>query len=1054
MKRLLLILLLIPALCFAQEPSPVPLNIQELDGSLSAYPYQILVPNNGIEAVTGGIVELNYAPASSLGWTDDGTVVRLTTSTDSVGVGTNSPQRLFHLYRETTSNTGLFTMEVVNNDNTSGPTNNFWRARGTTASKTVPSSGDIIGGLNFDAYDGTDYNSVASIKATLDGAGGVGDVPGKLSFLTTPDGTATAVTRMTIGNDGSIIINDAGVSTADVRMEGDTDANLFFLDASSDAVLIGTSTPTSGTKFNVYQDAGSGTTELGSFNLVNSSTLSGTTNMVPLESTVEWTGDKNNRTINVYGFYGSATASSNLNSLTGCQYLASLSSGTATQARSLNPILTVSGTVTTADTIFGSAINTGTITTFYGDRMQLLNNGTITTAYGYYADFAGANDPTTTYGFYGNIAKGTTKWGLYLTGDVYNSLGGGLIVNEDGNDSDTRFEGDTNANLVYLDAGNDRVGIGKNNPATILDVNGTGTFSQIIDSGLTASKVVFTDNSQQLTSTGIGASSQFIKGDGSLDSSTYLTAESDTLNTVCGRGASYTAGNVTLLGVTIGANTLDTSEWAYLDGQNQTVATTSSPTFANLVITSGGDIKPSANSTTAINIAQADGTNFVTFDSTNKRIGLNVTPTVPLDMTSTVNQLVRFVSTAASSSTSGSGVNCYSNDGAAMASGDRLGWLILGGASDASGTLVNPVAINGYAAENFSSTNQGGHLVFATTPIGSTTASRAERLRVLDSGRIGIMTTAPDRETEINDSSGNCLRLTYNDSNGSATYYTDFLVSSAGLLSLNAVGGVRINDTGADADTVIEGDTNTSLFYVDAGNDRVGIGTTAPDKSLEVNSATGGCLRLTYNDSNGSATTKTDLDVDSTGQLTITSPTGKTPYISPVVYDDLQFNIAAGKVPGANFPTWETFTTNTSAYAFSVNDYIDCGANELPHWWSQGTAGDAHLHFTIKTAQSTGANRYAKFTVVFAYADTNEAWVESTLTAEYTIPTGTAALTNLYLDLGNLTFTDYLVGAQIRCRITRIAATGGTEYADDVYITQCGVHLQKDSLGSRTETVK
>lgn len=40
---------------------------------------------------------------------------------------------------------------------------------------------------------------------------------------------------------------------------------------------------------------------------------------------------------------------------------------------------------------------------------------------------------------------------------------------------------------------------------------------------LTASKVVFTDASKNLTSTGIGTSSQFIKGDGSLDSSTYLT---------------------------------------------------------------------------------------------------------------------------------------------------------------------------------------------------------------------------------------------------------------------------------------------------------------------------------------------------------------------------------------------------------------------------------------------------------------------------------------------------------------------------------------------------
>lgn len=41
---------------------------------------------------------------------------------------------------------------------------------------------------------------------------------------------------------------------------------------------------------------------------------------------------------------------------------------------------------------------------------------------------------------------------------------------------------------------------------------------------LTASKLVFTDASKNLTSTGIGTSSQFIKGDGSLDGTTYAAA--------------------------------------------------------------------------------------------------------------------------------------------------------------------------------------------------------------------------------------------------------------------------------------------------------------------------------------------------------------------------------------------------------------------------------------------------------------------------------------------------------------------------------------------------
>lgn len=50
----------------------------------------------------------------------------------------------------------------------------------------------------------------------------------------------------------------------------------------------------------------------------------------------------------------------------------------------------------------------------------------------------------------------------------------------------------------------------------------------------------------------------------------------------------------------------------------------------------------------------------------------------------------------------------------------------------------------------------------------------------------------------------------------------------------------------------------------------VGLGTTAPDKPLEINSATGLGLRLAYNDSDGSAADYVDLTVGSNGGLTVT----------------------------------------------------------------------------------------------------------------------------------------------------------------------------------------
>lgn len=69
-----------------------------------------------------------------------------------------------------------------------------------------------------------------------------------------------------------------------------------------------------------------------------------------------------------------------------------------------------------------------------------------------------------------------------ITGDL--TVNGATVLNEAGADKDTRIEGDTEANLVFVDASTDRVGVGTATPGQRLDVVGGSVAISTAGSGL------------------------------------------------------------------------------------------------------------------------------------------------------------------------------------------------------------------------------------------------------------------------------------------------------------------------------------------------------------------------------------------------------------------------------------------------------------------------------------------------------------------------------------------------------------------------------------------
>lgn len=110
----------------------------------------------------------------------------------------------------------LSMVQATNDAN--GVVESVYKSRATDGSADViAQASDTIYTQQFKASNGTTYDTAASIVVTVDGTPGVtADMPGAIDFKTSPDGSATAVSALKLGNDktatftGSLVSNTAG----------------------------------------------------------------------------------------------------------------------------------------------------------------------------------------------------------------------------------------------------------------------------------------------------------------------------------------------------------------------------------------------------------------------------------------------------------------------------------------------------------------------------------------------------------------------------------------------------------------------------------------------------------------------------------------------------------------------------------------------------------------------------------------------------------------------------------------------------------------------------
>ncbi|OFY97459.1 MAG: hypothetical protein A2309_03735, partial [Bacteroidetes bacterium RIFOXYB2_FULL_35_7] len=274
------------------------------------------------------------------------------------------------------------------------------RTQGTQASPTATSAtSTILGRIYGEGYNGSGFTNAAAMSMLTDGVGGTStDMPGRIEFYTTPDGSGTLAERMRITNAGFVGINMTPTMQLDVINASTTggDATIRGASTGNGAVygVLGTISSTTTNAAGVSgQSSGASGQVFGVFGTISASNA--TTNAAGVRGYVGAS------TGNVCGVFGESDATGTLSA--GVRGLATGNNGKG---------------------IFGQNTSTGTGSQYgvYGEKTGATGTGT---GYGVYG--AATGTATTNYGVYGTASGGTTNWAGYFSGNV--ALTGALSAN-------------------------------------------------------------------------------------------------------------------------------------------------------------------------------------------------------------------------------------------------------------------------------------------------------------------------------------------------------------------------------------------------------------------------------------------------------------------------------------------------------------------------------------------------------------------------------------------------------------------------------------------------
>jgi len=424
-----------------------------------------LTTNADITLTPNGTGSVAMAKVNIDGGTVDGTVIG----------GASAAAGTFTTLSASTSLTAstIVTNDISSTDSTAIQINDGANISGTLTANTFSSSSATITGgtINNAVIGGT--TAAAGTFTTVDTTGNM-TVGGNL----TVSGTTTTVESTTLSIEDPLIVlakNNSGGS-ANIYDQGllfnrGSLSNVaFFWDESADEFVFATAAAETGaTAGNItidsYQKFHAGiivagtSLDTGAIKAADgtaAATIANSTGVITVGSSVLTSTDINGGTIDGTAIGGSTAAAGAFTTLT------------ASTSATLSPSGAVTINPTTAGTINNMSIGAttraaGSFTTVDANDHITISADSKELRIGAGTDFTITHNGTDT-----TIDNNTGI--LKIEGAASSSI----KINAAAADVDTQISGDTDAELLYVDAGNDRIGISTNTPAYILDIASTG----------------------------------------------------------------------------------------------------------------------------------------------------------------------------------------------------------------------------------------------------------------------------------------------------------------------------------------------------------------------------------------------------------------------------------------------------------------------------------------------------------------------------------------------------------------------------------------------------